>query len=141
MTELKDWNDPTILMVGGALGLVALFAGRFSARWSLLGGRKNLPDPELVGIFGEQGTLVGSRQITILREIGRCYRVPYGKLRPGDRFKDGLRKVDSWCFGLGARQLETILGEDFDIDVALKESRISIAELLRKTQHAAAKGT
>jgi len=116
------------LSVGAAL----YYVGRYLAFRSFLAGREELGDAELASCFTEAVHLPEEAVLKLLREIGRCYRVPYGVLRPGDLFAKGLAAIDSFFFGRGDREFREYLRETYSRKIAVRKSSMTISMLMQE---------
>lgn len=117
---------------GVATGLAILAVGRFLSKRKFLAGRSSLADFELVALFNANGHQFSERALAILVEMGKCYGIPYAKLRPEDRFKGGLAEIDSWRAGLGSMRFQHFLTTEFGSKSPINRRSITIRELFRE---------
>ena len=116
------------LSFGGAL----YYVGRYLAVRSFLAGREQLGDAELASCFAEAGHRPEEVVLKLLREIGRCYRVPYTVLRPGDQFAKGLAAIDSFFLGRGEREFREYLRETYGRKISVRKSSMTISMLMQE---------
>jgi len=96
--------------------------------------RRKLDDTGLLDLF-VSADLDASKALVILKVVGNNYGIPYGVLRPDDRFDGNLWNLDVSRMGFGTMKLRTYLIKKFGFRRQIHFRPTSIDGLLRELAH------